>query len=129
LIRAQERAWAWARARSNWPSRMLLSVLDPEQREIRGLGAAFVLMLAATWLFVSVLKAVLTGDPLVRADVAVYHFLQGLRTTWGDQIMIRVTELGDTVVAAAVTLVTAAYLAFRRAWRTVVYWLVAVGFA
>lgn len=129
IIEAQERLWRWARARSNWLSRVLLSVLDPEQREIRGLGFAFVLMLAATWLFVSVLEAVITGDPLVRADVAVYHFLQGLRTTWGDQIMIRVTELGDSAVTFSLTIVVAAYLLSRRAWRAAVYWVVAVAFA
>lgn len=129
IINAQERTWGWARARSNWGSRLLLSVLDPEQREIRGLGAAFILMLAATWLFVSVLEAVVTGNPLVRADVAVYHFLQGLRTTWGDQIMIRVTELGDTEVAASVTVIVAVYMLSRRAWRAAAYWVIAVVFA
>jgi len=39
------------------------------------------------------------AELLVRADQSVYHFLQSIRTPWGDHIMVAITELGGGVVA------------------------------
>lgn len=40
--------------------------------------------------------------------------------------MIAITELGDTVVVIAVTIIVFLWLAWKRAWRTAVYWLAAI---
>jgi hypothetical protein len=35
---AEERLWRWGQGRGDWPSRLLLSVLDPARPEIKGLA-------------------------------------------------------------------------------------------
>jgi undecaprenyl-diphosphatase len=116
----------WADARDTWLSRSLASVLDPSHHEGRALAALTVLLISAAWLFFGTLEDVLSGDPLVRADGAIYQALQDLRTTPGDAVMIAITELGDTTVVVVVTIIMFLWLASKRAWRTAVYWLVAI---
>ncbi|MEX0696178.1 MAG: VTT domain-containing protein [Dongiaceae bacterium] len=126
---AEERLWRWGQGRGDWPSRLLLSVLDPARPEIKGLAVLAALLIAAAATFLGILEDVVTGDPLVRADVAVYHFLQELRTQWGDAAMVVVTELGDSAVTVPVTVAVLAWLAWRRAWHAAAYWLGAVALA
>ena len=116
----------WAAARDTFLARAVSAVLDSDRPEGRILLLLGVLLAGAAWLFLGILEDVVSGDPLVRADAAIYHALQGLRTIAGDRVMITFTELGDTVVVIAVTAAVFAYLAARRRWRTAAYWLAAV---
>jgi membrane protein DedA with SNARE-associated domain/membrane-associated phospholipid phosphatase len=111
--------------RSRW-SRFLLDLLDPSRPDIRGVALLALLLLGSAWLFLGILEDVVRGDPLVRLDTAIFDALQELRSGPGDAVMIAVTELGDTVVVTAVTAAVLLWLLWRRAWRTAVYWLVAV---
>ena len=115
--RLQERLWRWARSRESWLTRPLLSILDPARKELPGLALLGALLVASVWLFLGVLQDVLTGDPLVRANQAVFHFLQSLRTEWFDHVMVVVTELGDAQVVIAVGLALVLWFALRRNWR------------
>jgi membrane protein DedA with SNARE-associated domain/membrane-associated phospholipid phosphatase len=126
LLAEAERLRAWADTSDTWPSRILRSVLDPAQHEARALAALAVLLIAGAWLFFGILEDVVNGDPLVRVDSAVYRALQDLRTTPGDQVMIAITELGDTAVVIPLTLIIFLWLAWKRAWRTAAYWLAAI---
>ncbi len=116
-LAAQERLRVWAAARTGWFARQLLAVLDPTRREMPGLAVLGAIVLSSLWLFFGVLQDVIAGDPLVRANLAVFHFLHSLRTEWVDQAMVAVTELGDTGVFAAVALAAMGWLAWRRNWR------------
>ena len=49
-----------------------------------------------------------------------------MRTAPGDAAMVAVTELGDTLVVVAITIVVFLWLAWKRALRTAAYWLVAI---
>jgi membrane-associated phospholipid phosphatase len=84
------------------------------------------LLIASGWLFFGILEDVVTGDPLVSFDTAIFQLLQGLRTPWGDALMIGLTELGDTTVVVPVTTAVLLWLAWRRAWGTSAYFLAAV---
>lgn len=128
-ILAQEHVRLWARERDTWLARQLLAVLDPSRREMPGLALLAVIVLSSLWLFFGVLQDVVAGDPLVRANEAVFHFLQGLRTEWVDQAMVGITELGDAHVAAAVAIVSLAWLAWRRNWRAVAHLIAVVAMA
>jgi membrane protein DedA with SNARE-associated domain/membrane-associated phospholipid phosphatase len=114
---AQEWLWSWARRRDTWLSRQLLSILDPTRRELPGLALLGAILAASLWLFFGVLQDVLAGDPLVRANESVYHFLQTLRTVWVDQAMVAITELGDPTVVTAVAAAGILWLLWRRNWR------------
>lgn len=110
-----------------WLSRNLLSLLDRlspqgEQRLLLSLSLSFFL---AGGLFLGVLEDVLTLDPLVRADQSIYQLLQSLRTPWGNQLLVAVTELGDSVMNLFILLAILASLLYRRHFRPAVYWLLA----
>lgn len=117
LAQAQVAIVSQARRRTGPASRLLISALDPDDP-----GASTVLLLGMVLLacvagFLGVLQDVVARDPLVRADVAVSHLVQSLRTPWADSVMVVLTMLGDTIVSASVALATAGWLAWRREWR------------
>jgi undecaprenyl-diphosphatase len=126
FIDALERLRYWAGTHDTGLSRSLTHVLDPSRPEARTLALSAALLVGAAWLFFGILEDVVTGDPLLLADSAIYHMLQELRTAPGDAVMIAITELGDTTVVAAVTLVVLLWLMWKRAWRTAAYWLIAI---
>ena len=117
IAAGQERVRVWAQERDTWLARALLSILDPARKELPGLALLGAILVGSLWLFLGVLQDVLTGDPLVRANQAVFHFLQSLRTEWFDHVMVVVTELGDAQVVIAVGLALVLWFALRRNWR------------
>ena len=71
----------------------------------------------------------MSSDPLVQFDHVVFTALQNLRTGIIDDVMIVVTELGSATVAITVIAAVSVLLVYKRCWRTLAYWLTAVGFA
>ena len=128
LAKGLLRLWHWARGHDNWVSREILSLLDPTHNELKGLLGLVGLLVIPTWIFLGILRGVVTGDPLARADQSVFNFMQGMRTLWGDRAMIVLTELGDTLVTVAVVFAVTLWLAGLKAWRAIIYWLGAVLF-
>jgi membrane protein DedA with SNARE-associated domain/membrane-associated phospholipid phosphatase len=129
VIGQRDRIVAWARTGSGVFSRAMLSLLDPERPESFGLLLAAVLLLGGGWLFLGILEDVVSNDPLVQIDHVVFTALQALRTGWAEQVAIMLTELGSATVALTVIGAVSVLLAIKRCWRTLAYWLVAVGFS
>lgn len=127
LTQAQDRLEGWACARNGWLSRQVLALFDPASSEARALMLFGLILVAAAGTFFGVLEDVVTGDPLVRADLAIYNMLQGLRSGVADRFMIAITELGSTTVAGAVAAAVLCWLGWRRAWHAAGYWVAAVG--
>lgn len=103
-------------------------LLDPARREQRALLISGIMLIGSAWLFFLILEDVVTGAPLVRVDQGVYQMLQSLRTPSGDKVVVVVTELGDTIVIAAVAVAVFGWLAWRRAWRAMGYWAACICF-
>lgn len=82
-------------------------------------------LFVASWVFLGVLEDLLTLDPLVQADHAIYQFLQSLRSPWGDQLLVAITELGDGLVNFAVAVAVLLALLWRRKCRAAGFWLLA----
>ncbi len=80
-------------------------------------------------IFFGVLEDVVSGDPLVRADAALFNLLQSLRSDSIDRWMVAMTELGDTTVTLAVSIVAILWLVAHKAWRAAIYGFAAVGAA
>lgn len=122
-------AWAASEPHPGWARRVVIELLDPARPASRALLLLAVVLILGAWGFLGVLEDVVTGDPLVRADSAVYHLLQGFRTPLADTAMIALTELGDAAVTFTVVTAVALWLIWRRAWVAVAYWLGAAGVA
>ncbi|HHW39445.1 MAG TPA: phosphatase PAP2 family protein [Bacillales bacterium] len=122
---------AWLRVQaaagdSRW-HRMVLDLLDPTRPDARVVTLVALVLAGSAWLFFGILEDIVSGDPLVRVDTAIYQALQDLRTGPGDAIMLVITELGDTVVVLAITVAVSLWLLWQRNWRSAAYWLGAVG--
>ncbi|MFA5170274.1 MAG: VTT domain-containing protein [Sulfuriferula sp.] len=112
------------------PIRNLINVLlNPEKPEFRTLLVLAGLLAFAAWGFFGILEDIITADPLVLIDSSTYHILQGLRTPFGDNIMVALTELGDVTVTLTVVISVLLWLLWKHAWRAAVYWVAAAGFA
>ena len=119
----------WASHRKGRVGRLALKMLDPDQPAAGSVAAASVLVLLSGWLFFGVLEDVISGDPLVRVDVSVYHFLQSVRTPWGDALLAGLATLGSIVTLAALVATVVLWMVWERRWRTLGYWLAAVAFS
>lgn len=129
VSRQRDRLVAWARPRTGVLPRVAQSLLDPARPEALGLLVAAALLLGGAWMFLGILEDVVSSEPLVQFDHVVFTALQKLRTGHLDAVMIAATELGSAIVAIAVIAAVSAVLAWKRCWRTLAYWLTAVGFA
>jgi len=85
-----------------------------------------VVIIVAAFVFFSIAEDVLEGDPSYAADTAVYKLMRSLRTPSGDSVLIAITELGDSIVVTTMGVAVAAWLLWRRSWRTLLYWVVAI---
>lgn len=96
---------------------------------MRNLLVAGVLAIGGTWLFLGVLEDVISGDPLVAADVQIHAALQRIRFPLLDSLMVGASELGDAAVTVPVILVVLAWLVWQTKLRSALYWIATVGFA
>ena len=126
----QLQSWAGSppSARTGSLRGMVAALLDPARPESRALLVFAAVLIAAAWMFFGIIEDVLTGDPLVIVDKTLYHLLQGLRTPFGDSVMIALTQLGDAAVTLPVVTAVLLWLVGKRAWRPAAYWLAAASF-
>jgi undecaprenyl-diphosphatase len=125
----QDRIVRYAHARSGWVARLVLPLVDPARRESVSLLVAATVLIGGAWLFLGVVEDVVTSDTLVVTDRSIYDWLQATRTGWVDDVMVTITALGSAFVTIAVIVAVALWLAMGRRWRTLAYWIAAVGFA
>ena len=125
----RDRAVEHARGKSGPVARVVLSLFDPIRPESQALLIAAIVLIGSAWLFFGVLQDVLANDPLVQFDQVVYASLQSLRTGWADNFMVTVSELGGAAGTVPVVVAVSLLLAAKRYWRTLGYWLAAIGVA
>ena len=99
-------------------------------RRLPGAVPVFALLfVGCVWLFAGIVQDVVANDPLMHADIALYAFLQNLRTPPVDAAMraLAVLHGHDTgLIVAAAFLV---WLMIHRCWVTSAWWLATVGIA
>jgi len=106
--------------RPKYLSRFLL------KEDWRILAAIAVGLMIAAGCFFDLIEDLNAHDPLIWPDYATYVSLQRLRTVRLDSLMIAITELGDSFVVVTLTLTVGSWLLWRRAKRTLAYWLAAM---
>lgn len=125
----QTRILLHATGRPGVLARLVLPLVDPARRESVPLLVAATLLIGGAWLFLGVVEDIVNNDTLVRVDRSIYEALQAIRTGWVDDVMVTITALGSAYVTVAVIAAVALWLAARRHWQTLAYWLAAVAFA
>ena len=95
--------------------RWLGGLLFREVSLLRPLLLFVVLFLGCGWLFLRITRDVLHGNPLVLVDHYLYNLLQGLRTPWGDTLMIAATMAGDAPLLVVVVVVSCGWLVWKGA--------------
>jgi membrane protein DedA with SNARE-associated domain/membrane-associated phospholipid phosphatase len=123
MSRLRHRIVEHARSQVSLVARATLAVLDPARPGASTLLAGGILLFGTGWLFFGVLEDVVSNDPLVQVDVAVYRFLQGLRTVSIDRVMVSITEMGGVGVMLPLVVAVALWLLWRRQRLTAIYWL------
>jgi membrane protein DedA with SNARE-associated domain/membrane-associated phospholipid phosphatase len=103
--------------------------LAPRRPESQILLVLTLLLVGSSWLFLGIMEDVITSDPLVGADAAIFHWLQGLRTSPVDHLMVAITELGGAGVLWVVALTVLGWFVAWRCWRTAGYWVITTAFA
>ncbi len=119
----RDRVVVRSRGRDSLTARAALALLDPAQPNSHALLFASVLILATGWLFLGVVEDVVAKDTLVQVDLAVFHFLQQLRTEAIDRVMIAFTGMGSVGVLLPLAVTVTLWLVWRRSWHTAVYWV------
>ncbi|APA87325.1 VTT domain-containing protein [Paraburkholderia sprentiae WSM5005] len=119
----------WACRHRGPLGRVARRMLDPETPDATHLLVTSLIVLMAGALFFGVLEDVVSGDPLTTIDLSVYHFLQSVRTPWGDTLLAALATLGSGITLLALIVMVAVWMAWERRWRTITYWLAAVGFS
>ncbi len=109
--------------------RALGRLFDPTQHEPIALLVSAVMLVGGAWLFLGVVEDVVTNDTLVDVDRAIYMWLSSVRTRFGDDVMVVITELGGVYVMSAVVGAVALWFAVTRRFRTLAYWLSAAIFS
>jgi membrane protein DedA with SNARE-associated domain/membrane-associated phospholipid phosphatase len=117
----------WAARRHSLPARTIIYFFDPNRAESQVLLLLAFLLLGSAWVFFGILEDVVGRDELVRVDLSVFNFLQSLRTSAIDHIMVAISGLGGVYVLLPLAIVVLFWLAVRRCWHTAGYWLAVVG--
>jgi membrane protein DedA with SNARE-associated domain/membrane-associated phospholipid phosphatase len=128
IDRQRARLLGWAARHPNRVTRLLTAILDPDRASPAALLLFAILLIAGGGIFIAVLEDVVTGAPLVQIDDSVFQFLQGLRNPRMDRIMVIITTLGSAAATLPLIIAVTAWLAWRRDWRTIGYWVAAYGF-
>ena len=120
---------SWACRHPGPLGRAARRMLDPETPDATHLLLTSLIVLVAGALFFGVLDDVVSGDPLTTIDLSVYHFLQSVRTPWGDTVLAALSTLGSSVTLIVLIVTVALWMLLERRWRTITYWLAAVAFS
>ena len=115
------RAWRafvdWLERRGGREAQYMARLLHPDRPEFAGLIIwGLILTLAAAGL-ISILDSLTGVGALTRADAAINHLLQNLRSDPVDAFMVMVTAFGDPLPATGMALVLVLTLLAWRAWR------------
>jgi len=130
----QPHASAWIQSILNWSrlhpafTEIAAALADPKHPEARGLALLATILIFAVGLSALVLGTVINGGALAGADQMVLSALQSLHTPWADHLMLLGSRLADKPVITALIVAVVVFLAWQRHWRSLMYWVAAVGF-
>ena len=103
-----------------------MNSLSPQRAFVQRLGLGIFVLVAAGWLFGAIAEDVVNRDaPLSTLDLDVAAWLHARTTPTGTALMFALSDVGAPLSVIAITLLTAAVLAWRRHWYRLVLLLLA----
>jgi undecaprenyl-diphosphatase len=116
----------WSRGHP-WLHPLAGALLDPEHPEARGMTVLTVLLVIASWVFLTLLPGNVTPDSwLGNLNLYLHHQLQNLRGPLGDELLVTFTGLGSAWVLYSFTAALCIWLLWNRHWRITLHWLVTI---
>lgn len=113
--------------RHTWLYPLAASLLDPQHPEARGMTVLTALLVAASWVLLTLLPGNLVpGSWMNNLDLYLFHQLQSLRGPQGDRLLVAVSGLGSDWVLYSFTALMSVWLLWRRHWRMTLHWLITV---
>ncbi|MCF6197902.1 MAG: VTT domain-containing protein [Hyphomicrobiaceae bacterium] len=110
-------------------TKRLAGWLDPDHPKLMGMAFWAALLLATMAGFLKVMEDLISGDPLVRADIAINHLMQSLRTQPMDAVMVLITTMGDALPLLIAAGMLIGLLLVQRNWQTAGAAALAIGAA
>lgn len=107
------------------PARALLPLLERDQHELAALLVASLILLVCGVAFFEIAESVVERETMLRLDRSVWGMLQSLQSEPVDRLMVVLTGLGGAIVTVPLALSISAWLAWRRQWAVIAYWLAA----
>ncbi|SEH07444.1 VTT domain-containing protein [Candidatus Venteria ishoeyi] len=98
-------------------------ILDPNHPHIIAMLEMGLVLLLATWLLLTLLAFNLSGSTPLEIDSQVYYLFKNLRVPWADPFPIIFNALNSGYSNLAVVLAGLSWLAWKRHWHGVGYWL------
>lgn len=124
-----QRAMARLERRHPRVASRLSGIVGPDRPESPTLLVLALLFIGSVWMFLGIVQDVVAHDPLMRADTAIYSFLQTLRTAPVDGLMAGIVELSAWSAGLAMAAAVLVWLMVQRCWRTAGYWALTVAIA
>ncbi|QRQ86711.1 phosphatase PAP2 family protein [Cupriavidus oxalaticus] len=115
-----------ARHRPRRLSTLTLRVLERDIAELLLVLVAGAALLACGAALFWLAAEVVEGEEVVHLDQLVFAQLRAWRRDWLDVAMVAVTELGGARISVSVGVAVFAWLWWRRAWVTALYWAAAL---
>lgn len=122
----QGRISAWARSRGNRPMRRFARAIAPENPRSVLIILILVLGLISVFVFGDIVSGRMIKSVVGNIDYSLFNLFANLRTATADELMIRVTMLGDDIVLYATALGAVAWLLVQRNWRAALATIFAV---
>ncbi len=132
--RCQPHASTWVQAFLNWSQlhpafrELAAALADPKHPEARWLAILATMLIFAAGLSALVFGVVINSTTLAGVDQTVLNTLKSLHTPWADNLMLVSSRLADETIISALVIVVVIFLAWQRHWRSLMYWVAAVGF-
>jgi membrane protein DedA with SNARE-associated domain/membrane-associated phospholipid phosphatase len=113
----QGRIAAWARSKKSETMKRFAHAIAPENPR----SILFILFLVLSILALIVLGDITSGrvvrDAVGNFDLSLYNLFSEVRSAPGDELLIRITMLGDNVVVFATATIMVLWLISQRAWK------------
>lgn len=120
-------ALRWTRAHPRL-GRYAAALIDPNRPESPSLAMLAVWLLAISWIWATLLAALLANGGPLAFDHHVHSVMGTLRNPLADRLMAALAGLGDASVLGPAAAAALAYLLWRRRWMAAAHWLAAIVF-